>query len=120
MLNELLRCCFGCPVCGRILYRPLKGYWCPYCGADVEQGEPNKIIDLKNRLTARDENGIPYYCGEHTLHSLTYAQDMNVTAIIEVLEKLCQYEEIEEDTDRIIDEMNQIGNQNIEVVENGN
>ena len=70
---------------------------CPFCGADVEKGEPDKVIDLSNRLTARDENGIPYYCGEHTFHSFTYAQDMSITAIAEILEKLCQYEEIEED-----------------------
>ena len=117
MLNELLRRCFACPVCGRILYHPLKGYWCPFCGADVEKGEPNKVIDLSNRLTARDENGIPYYCGEHTLHSFTYAQDMNITAIAEILEKLCQYEEIEVENDRIINELVESGNQEIEVIE---
>ena len=117
MLNELLKCCFGCPVCGRILYRPLKGYWCPYCGADVETGQPNKIINLKNRLTARDDNGVPYYCGEHTFHSFTYPQDMSISAIEEILEKLCQYEEIEVENDKIIDKLVELGNQEIEVIE---
>ena len=96
MLNELLKNKLGCPVCGRILYRPLKGYWCPYCGANVEKEESNKIINLRNRLTGRDNNGVPYYCGEYTLCSLAYPQGIGVTAITEILEKLCQYEELSE------------------------
>jgi len=68
-------------------------------------------------LTARDDNGVPYYCGEHTLHSFTYSQDMSISAIEEVLEKLCQYEEIEVENDKIIDKLVESGNQEIEVIE---
>ena len=98
MLNELIKGCFSCPVCGRILYYPLKGWWCPFCGTDIKADQQYiNIIDLKNRLTARDENGVPYYCGQHTFNSRTYSQDLKITAISEILEKLCQYEEAEEE-----------------------
>ena len=40
MLNEMFRACYICPVCGRVLYKPLKGYWCPYCGVDLNHNEP--------------------------------------------------------------------------------
>ena len=96
MLRELLKFRFGCPVCGRILYYPLKGYWCPYCGVNLTSQNQAQEVDLKDRLTARDEKGVPYYCGIHTVRSKTYAQDIGLTAIAEVLEKLCQYEELDD------------------------
>ena len=40
MLNEMLIGQFVCPVCERILYGPLRGYWCPYCGVDLTHKEP--------------------------------------------------------------------------------
>jgi len=48
---------------------------------------------------------MPYYCGERGLREKTYVQDMEVNIAAEILEKLCQYEEIEEKYDRIIDEL---------------
>ncbi len=42
---------------------------------------------------------------------------MNISAVAEILEKLCQYEEIEEENDRIIDELVESGNQETEVIE---
>lgn len=101
MLNELLRYQFLCPVCGRILYRhKIRGYWCPYCGTDLTNVDEEKYqVDLSNRLTARDENGVPYYIGIHTMRERTYPQDINITATIEILEKLCQYEEQEENNE---------------------
>lgn len=89
MLNELIKGCFSCPVCGRIIYYPLKGWWCPFCGTAIKSKENAEIVDLKNRLTARDEKGIPYYCGKYTFNSRTYPQDIKITAIAEILEKLC-------------------------------
>ena len=103
MLNELLQARFGCPVCGRILYPfKIRGYWCPYCGADLEldSEEPQKVeINLKNRLTMRDEHEIPTYIGEYSFKNSAYPEDLNLTAITQILEKLCQYEEILEEND---------------------
>ena len=41
--------------------------------------------------------------------------DVNIAA--EILEKLCQYEEIEAENDKIIDKLVELGNQEIEVIE---
>ena len=117
MLNELLRRCWSCPVCGRILYRPLKGYWCPFCGHNLSIDEQEDNLDLSTRITTRDENGVPYYCGERGLREKTYAQDMDINIVAEILEKLCQYEEIEVENDKIIDKLVELGNQEIEVIE---
>ena len=102
MLNELLTIRFGCPVCGRILYPPLvRGYWCPYCGADLNHKEPIEInMAIEGRLTARAESGLPYYIGKFTGREKCYAQDMGLSAIAEVLEKLAQYEDAEEAADK--------------------
>lgn len=97
MLNELIRARFGCPVCGRILYYPLKGYWCPYCGADLVHKEAIEIQLSDSRLTARDQLNRPYYKGNFTLREKAYAQDLNLSAISEILEKLCEYEDAEEE-----------------------
>ena len=42
---------------------------------------------------------------------------MNISAIAEILEKLCQYEEIEIENDRIINELIESSNQETEVIE---
>ena len=118
MLNELLRRCWSCPVCGRILYRPLKDYWCPFCGYDLSTDEQEDNLDLSTRIIARDENGIPYYCGKKGFREKTYAQDVEINIAAEILEKLCQYEEIEEKYDNIIDKLAELGNNETEVTEN--
>ena len=99
MLNELMTGRFICPVCQRILYYPLRGYWCPYCGVDLKHNEPTEIQMSENRLTARTEDGLPYYIGKFTFREKAFAQDLNLSAIAEILEKLCQYEELEEKED---------------------
>ena len=109
MLHELIKGCFSCPVCGRILYFPLSGYWCPYCGKSITNPEQAVVVDFKNRITNRDENGKPYYCGSHSFNERAYPQDIKLTAIAEILEKLCQYEEAEEQFDKIVDEVINIG-----------
>jgi hypothetical protein len=43
---------------------------------------------------------------------------MDVNIVAEILEKLCQYEEIEVENDKIIDELVELGNQETEVIEN--
>ncbi len=96
MLNELMVGRFKCPVCGRIFYGPLLHYWCPFCGMTENSPFP-EITEENDRLTDRDENGIPYYIGVHTLKSKTYAPDMSMRAIMEVLEKLCEFEEKKEE-----------------------
>lgn len=95
MLNELMVGRFKCPFCGRIFYGPLLHYWCPFCGMSEESPLPEKTEDTK-RLTARDEDGVPYYNGVHTFKSKTYAPEMSMRAIMEVLEKLCELEEEKE------------------------
>lgn len=98
MLNELLRFYYACPVCGRILYQPRRGYWCPFCGTDLDHNEPVvKKFSEEGRITARAESGLPYYIGPFTMRERAFAQDLNLTAIAEILEKLCQYEELEEE-----------------------
>ena len=97
MLRELLRARYACPLCGRILYPPLKGYWCPFCGTSLKDESKIDTITLTNRITARDEYGIPYYCGRYTMRRRAYAQDIELSAIAEILEKLCQYEELDEE-----------------------
>jgi hypothetical protein len=42
---------------------------------------------------------------------------MDVNIVAEILEKLCQYEEIEVENDKIIDELVELGNQETEVIE---
>jgi len=42
---------------------------------------------------------------------------MDVNIIAEILEKLCQYEEIEVENDKIIDKLIESGNNEIEVIE---
>ena len=105
MLNKLLKMRFACPVCGRILYKPWRGYWCPYCGVDLNHKDPEEIDLAKSKLTKRTDTGIPYYIGKFSLREKTFAQDMSISAIAEVLEKLAQYEEAEEENNRIIDEL---------------
>ena len=97
MLNEMFKFCFICPVCGRILYKPLKGYWCPYCGTDLDHNEPQQINFSSNRLTKRTDSGLPYYIGDFTGRERCFPQDMSLSAIAEVLEKLAQYEDAEEE-----------------------
>lgn len=100
MINELLtkHHLLACPVCGRLIYDAPLGYWCPFCGVDIKSGEALKLVNLTNeRLTNRDENGTPYYCGKYTFNSRAYSRDLkNLSAIDEILEKLCHYEEVEE------------------------
>ena len=56
-----------------------------------------ETITLTDRITARDEYGTPYYCGRHTMRNRAYVQDIELSAIAEILEKLCQYEELDEE-----------------------
>ena len=96
MINEMVRMLFGCPVCGRVLYKPRRGYWCPYCGADLNHKQPVEIKLTSSRLTARDEYDTPYYIGNFTGRERCYVQDMRLSAIAEILEKLAEYEDAEE------------------------
>lgn len=96
MLNEMLIGRFVCPVCGRIIYFPTRGYWCPYCGIDLNHQPPIEDTNSSERLTARTETGIPYYIGKHTFREKTFAQDMGISAIAEVLEKLAELEDEQE------------------------
>ena len=95
MLNEMLIGRFLCPVCERIIYFPIRGYWCPYCGASLNQDELVEEVTTSSRITDRDERGRPYYKGKYTFRSRAYSQDMSLAAIDEMLEKLTQYEENE-------------------------
>ena len=95
MLNEMLFGRFRCPFCGRVFYGPLLHYWCPFCGMTEDSPIPTKTED-NERITARDDDGIPYYIGPHTFRTKTYAPDMSITATMEVLEKLCKLEEEKE------------------------
>lgn len=95
MLNELIIGRRQCPVCGRYIFGDLKYWWCPYCGSD--NTEENIIIsNPTDRITARDENGIAVYIGIHSPNSYTYAPYMGINAIAEVLERLCEKEEEDE------------------------
>jgi len=42
---------------------------------------------------------------------------MDINIVAEILEKLCQYEEIEVENDKIIDKLVELENQEIEVIE---
>lgn len=95
MLNEMLFGRFRCPFCGRVFYGPLLHYWCPFCGMTEDSPIPTKTED-NERITARDDDGVPYYIGPHTFRTKTYAPDMSITAVMEVLEKLCKLEEEKE------------------------
>ena len=86
---------FRCPFCGRVFYGPLLHYWCPFCGMTEDSPIPTKTED-NERITARDDDGVPYYIGPHTFRTKTYAPDMSITAVMEVLEKLCKLEEEKE------------------------
>lgn len=99
MLNLLLHNCYTCPVCGRIIYGKLPGWWCPYCGRDLVKRETTEV-SFSNRLTARTETGMPYYIGKHSFREKAFAQDLELSAIAEILEKLCQYEEIAEEEEK--------------------
>ncbi len=94
MLNELIIGRMRCPVCGRYFFGDLKFWWCPYCGINSE-GEiiaPATNEETK-RITARDENNIAIYIGEHSYSKKTYAPYLSQLAIAEILEKLCEMEE---------------------------
>ena len=100
MLNELFN--FGrfiCPVCGRIVYKPLRGYWCPYCGLDLKYEELVEVDLNTKRLTGRLENGKPYYTGRLNFYGNTLPQNMTISMIEDVLEKLAEYEDKEEELD---------------------
>ena len=95
MLNEMLIGRWVCPVCERIIYGPVRGWWCPYCGRDLN--DDNMIEQTyTDRLTARAENGMPYYIGRFSFRERAYPQDLGLSAIAEILEKLAQYEDLEE------------------------
>lgn len=103
MLNEMLHLgIYICPVCERIIYKPIRGYWCPYCGVDLNHYQLIEETLANNRLTGRTETGIPYYTGKHSFKPKAFAQDMSLSAIAEVLEKLAQYEDLaeQEETDQ--------------------
>lgn len=92
MLNELLIGRMRCPVCGRYMFGDLKFWWCPFCGNNSE----NEVIAAPTstaRITARDENGIAVYIGEHSYRKKTYAPYLSQFAMAEILEKLCKMEE---------------------------
>lgn len=93
MLNEMIRYGFICPVCGRLTYfhrHPL--YWCPYCGTRNENSEIVKTLSLP-RITKRDIHGNAQYIGENGFYPESYGPQLSTTAIIEILERLCYYEE---------------------------
>ena len=96
MLNEMLVGRYICPVCERIIYGPLRGWWCPYCGRDLKE---NTAIEktFTDRLTARAENGMPYYIGRFSFRERAFPQDLGVSAIAEILEKLAQFEDLAEE-----------------------
>ena len=97
MLNEMLIGRLVCPVCERIIYGyNIRVYWCPYCGADLVHKEPIEKTFSNQRLTGRTESGMPYYCGNFTFRERCFPQDMSLSAVAEVLEKLAQYEDIGE------------------------
>lgn len=95
MLNEMLIGRWVCPVCERIIYGPVRGWWCPYCGRDLNDDNMVKQT-YTDRLTARAENGMPYYIGRFSFRERAYPQDLGLSAIAEILEKLAQYEDLEE------------------------
>ncbi len=99
MINALLRRCYACPVCGRIIYGPLKGWWCPYCGRDFNTENATET-NFTERLTARAENGMPYYIGRFSFRDRAYAQDLSISAIADILEKLAQYEDLAEEEEK--------------------
>lgn len=96
MLNEMMIGRFKCPVCGRVFFGPLLRYWCPYCGVSAENDTP-VISEVGTRITTRDEDGIACYTGIHSIRDRTYAPELSVTAMMEVLERLCQLEEQQEE-----------------------
>ena len=105
MLNEMLIGRMICPVCERIIYGPVRGWWCPYCGRDLN--DSNMIEkSFSNRLTARAENGMPYYIGKFTFRERAFPQDLSLGAIAEILEKLAQYEDIAEEEENGNEEEN--------------
>jgi hypothetical protein len=97
MLNEMIRHGFVCPVCGRLTFfhqHPL--YWCPYCGSSTSNSKVINTISLP-RLTKRDANGNAQYIGEFGFYPESYGPQLSTTAVIEILERLCYYEEIREE-----------------------
>ena len=63
MLNEMinpygLNCVKGpkpCPVCGRYHYRPLEGYWCPYCGTGLTKEMREQLRSLSDRIAILEQ-----------------------------------------------------------------
>ena len=90
MLNELLLRNFVCPVCGKRIEFFTRGYWCPFCGTSLNDDE---VTEPPVRLTMRDEDGIPVYIGTKSFKPQTYAPFLSQSAMIEILERLCKWEE---------------------------
>ena len=91
MLNEL----FGkrdCPVCGRHFAFPVTGWWCPLCGASFSDEITDKGT-TPPRITKRDEEGAVQYIGEYGFTSPCYVGELSLTAMLDIIERLCRWEE---------------------------
>lgn len=90
MLNEL----FGrykCPVCGRTFSYPMTGWWCPLCGEEFSDNVDKGTNPP--RLTTRDTEGAVMYIGEHGFQPKSYLMELSTAAIMEMMERLCRWEE---------------------------
>lgn len=98
MLNEMINLRFICPLCGKPIDHFINGYWCPFCGNELYHSEEDETIPPK-RLTSRDDEGYAVYIGEKSFRPFEYAPRLSQSAMIEILERLCKWEEGKYDTE---------------------
>jgi len=70
----------------------MNGWWCPLCGADFSIDD---AVDTKTpkRIMARDADGVAMYIGDKGFYPQSYMPQLSQAAVLEIMERLCQWEE---------------------------
>jgi len=83
---------YRCPVCGRVFHHPMTGWWCPLCGEEFSQADA-VTVEIPNRIMARDAEGVAMYIGDKGFYPQSYMPQLSQAAVLEIMERLCCWEE---------------------------
>jgi hypothetical protein len=70
----------------------MNGWWCPLCGADFSIDD---AVDTETpkRIMARDAEGVAMYIGDKGFYPQSYMPQLSQAAVLEIMERLCCWEE---------------------------
>jgi hypothetical protein len=70
----------------------MNGWWCPLCGADFSIDDAVEI-ETPKRIMARDAEGVAIYVGDKSFYPQSYMPQLSQAAVLEIMERLCCWEE---------------------------